>query len=62
VNVSLLRVGLRTSMPVIDLTGFDTQSAPMGAIAEVLNDYHGGFTNSVETLSIVNAIVTEWRQ
>lgn len=49
-------------MPVIDLAGFDTQVAPMGAIAEVLNDYHGGFTNSVETLSIVNAIVAEWRQ
>ena len=45
----------------IDLTGFDTQSAPMSAIAEVLNDYNSGFTNSVETLAIVNAIVTEWR-
>lgn len=60
-NVRLLRVALRASMPVIDLNGFDTQSAPMNAIAEVLNDYNGGFTNSVETLSIVNAIVTEWR-
>lgn len=49
-------------MPVIDLAGFDTQSDPMSAIAEVLNDYHGGFTNSVETLSIVSAIAREWRQ
>lgn len=48
-------------MPVLDLAGLDTQSAPMDAIAEVLNDYNNGFTNSVETLSIVNAIVTEWR-
>lgn len=48
-------------MPVIDMSGLDTQQAPMNAIAEVLNDYNGGFTNSVETLSIVNAIVSEWR-
>lgn len=48
-------------MPVLDMSGLDAQTAPMDAIAEVLNDYHGGFTNSVETLSIVNAIVTEWR-
>lgn len=47
---------------MIDLAGFDTQSDPMGAIAEVLNDYHGGFTNSIETLAIVNAITAEWRQ
>ena len=49
-------------MPVIDLSDFDTQSAPMSAIAEVLNDYNGGFTNSIETLAIVNAITAEWRQ
>ena len=49
-------------MPTIDLNGFDTQSAPMAAIAEVLNDYHGGFTNSMETVSIITAITTEWRQ
>lgn len=48
-------------MPVIDMSGFDTQRAPMDAIESVLNDYNGGFTNSVETLAIVNAIVTEWR-
>lgn len=49
-------------MPTIDLNGFNTQLAPMAAIAEVLNDYHGGFTNSVETVSIITAITTEWRQ
>lgn len=48
-------------MPTIDMDGLNTQSAPMDAIAEVMNDYHGGFTNSVETLAIINAIVSEWR-
>lgn len=50
-----------TNLAILDLTGFDTQSAPMSAIAEVLNDYHGGFNNAVETVALVNAIVTEWR-
>jgi len=48
-------------MPVIDLSGFDTQHDALSAIAEVLNDYHNGFTNAVETVSVVNAIVSEWR-
>lgn len=48
-------------MPTVDLSGLSPQSAPMDAIAEVLNDYHGGFTNAVETVAIVNAIVSEWR-
>ena len=48
-------------MPVLDLADFDTQAAPMNAIAEVLNDYNGGFTNALETVALVNAIVTEWR-
>jgi len=48
-------------MPVIDMAGLDTQRAPMEGIESVLADYQGGFTNSVETLSIINAIVTEWR-
>jgi hypothetical protein len=61
-SVRLLPVGLLTSMPVIDLTGIDTQLAPMVGIAEVLNDYRGGFASGVETLSIIEAIVTEWRQ
>lgn len=61
-SVLLLRVGLRTSMPVIDLTGIDTQLAPMYGIEEVLRDYRGGFASGVETLNIISAIVTEWRQ
>ena len=48
-------------MPAIDMSGLDTQRAPMDAIESVVADYNGGFTNSVETLSIINAIVTEWR-
>jgi hypothetical protein len=61
VNVLSLLVVLLTSMPVLDMAGLDTQTAPMDAIAEVLNDYHGGFTNAVETVALVNAITTEWR-
>lgn len=49
-------------MPVINMTGLDTQSAPMAAIAEVLGDHYKGFTSSVETLNIINAITIEWRQ
>lgn len=49
-------------MPVIDMTGLDTQRAPMDAISEVLNDYHGNFINSVEALGIINAVAVEWRQ
>ena len=49
------------SLAIIDLNGFDTQQEPMSAIAEVLNDYNGGFINAIETVSIVNAIVSEWR-
>lgn len=49
-------------MPVIDMTGLDTQQAPMDAICEVLNDYHGNFINSVEALGIINAVAVEWKQ
>jgi len=49
-------------MPVIDLAGLDTQLAPMAAIHEVLTDYGNGFTSGVETLNIISAVVTEWRQ
>jgi hypothetical protein len=52
----------RGIMPIIDMTGLDTQLAPMKAIHEVLSDYYNGFINSKEALSIVNAIACEWRQ
>ena len=59
--VELLGCGTLNKMPTVDLSGLNTQSAPMDAIAEVLNDYHGGFTTAVETVAVVNAIVSEWR-
>ena len=49
-------------MPTIDMAGLDAQRAPMDAIAEVLNDYHGNFINSIEAMGVINAITTEWRQ
>lgn len=49
-------------MPVIDLAGFHTQIAPMEAIMSVLGDYQNGFTTSIETLAVINAIAVEWRQ
>lgn len=49
-------------MPTIDMTGLNTQQAPMDAISEVLNDYHGGFINAMEAMGIINAVATEWRQ
>lgn len=48
-------------MPVIDMTGLDTQLAPMKAIDEVLNDYAGGFINGKEALGIIDAINCEWK-
>ena len=48
-------------MPVIDMTGLQTQIAPMNAIHEVLNDYTNGFINSKEALGIINAIACEWK-
>lgn len=49
-------------MPIIDMTGLDTQLAPMKAIDEVLADYYNGFINSKEALGIINAVNCEWRQ
>lgn len=48
-------------MPAIDMTGLNTQVAPMKAIDEVLNDYAGGFINSKEALGIIDAINCEWK-
>jgi hypothetical protein len=48
-------------MPVIDMTGLQTQTAPMKAIDEVVGDYANGFINSKEALGIINAIVCEWK-
>ncbi len=48
-------------MPAIDMTGLDTQIAPMKAIGEVLNDYAGGFINGKEALGLIDAISCEWK-
>lgn len=49
-------------MPVIDMSGFKTQTEPMKAIEETLKDYKDGFLSGLEALGIINAISTEWRQ
>ena len=48
-------------MPVIDMTGLDTQIAPMKAIDEILTDYYEGSINSREAIEIINAINYEWK-
>lgn len=49
-------------MSVIDMSGLNTQIAPMDAIESILQDHHEGCLNHIEALSIINAIVCEWRQ
>jgi hypothetical protein len=51
----------RFAMPVIDMTGLDTQIAPMKAIDEILTDYYEGSINSREAIEIINAINYEWK-
>jgi hypothetical protein len=48
-------------MPVIDMSELDTQSKPMYAIAEVLQDYYDNCINSKEALGIINSINCEWK-
>lgn len=48
-------------MPVIDMSGFDTQTQPMYAVEDVVKDYVGRFLTAAETVDIVTAIVHEWR-
>ena len=49
-------------MAVIDMTGFDTQANPMAAIESIIEDCNGGFLSAKEAVTIINAVVTEWRQ
>lgn len=49
-------------MPVIDMSGLDTQSAPMKAIDNILKEYHQGFLSGIETLNAITAISIEWHQ
>lgn len=48
-------------MPAINMSGLDTQTAPMGAVEDVVKDYVGGFLTATEAIDIVTAIVHEWR-
>lgn len=47
-------------MPVLDMSGFDTQQAPMKAIDDVLKEYSQGFLSGVETLNAITAISIEY--
>lgn len=46
----------------INLAGFDTQTAPVDAIAEIVNDVKEGFVNPLLAISYIDAIIIEWRQ
>lgn len=50
-----------TKMPTINLSGFNTQVAPMKAIDEILRDYYEGSVNSREAMEYINAINCEWK-
>lgn len=47
-------------MPTINLEGFDTQSAPMKAITEVVKDYFECSVSSREAMNYIFAICEEW--
>jgi hypothetical protein len=59
-TVSLVHVRHGTNMPVIDMTGLNTQQAPMKAIDDVLKEYHQGFLSGPETINIITAISIEY--
>mgnify|MGYP006921282247 CR=1 FL=1 len=48
------------TMPVIDMTGLNTQQAPMKAIDEILKEYHQGFLSGPEAINIITAISIEY--
>jgi hypothetical protein len=48
-------------MPVIDMTGLDTQLAPMKAIDEILSDYANGFVSGKEALTLIDIVNYEWK-
>lgn len=45
---------------VLDMDGFDTQAYAMGAIEMLIGDYDAGFLSSVEFITAVKAVSTEW--
>lgn len=46
----------------INLEGLNTQTAPVDAIAEIVEDVKGGFVNPLTALNYIEAIIIEWRQ
>lgn len=48
-------------MPTVDLRGFDTQSDPMSAICEVVNDNFDGHVDAKTAMAYIKAICSEWR-
>ena len=49
-------------MPSINLSGFDTQSAPMAAIAEIISDCYNGHVSPKMAIDYINAVCCEWSQ
>jgi hypothetical protein len=45
----------------IDLRGFDTQSAPMSAIEEIVNDCLNEYVDHKTAINYINAVVREWK-
>jgi hypothetical protein len=48
-------------MTYIDLRGFDTQSAPMDAIAEIVDDTLNNYIDPKTAINYIYAVVCEWR-
>ena len=48
-------------MATVDLRGFDTQSDPMSAICEVVNDNYDGHVDAKTAMAYIKAICSEWR-
>lgn len=59
-TVSPAHVRHGINMPALDMSGFDTQLAPMKAIDDVLKEYHQGFLSGPETLNAITAISIEY--
>lgn len=46
----------------INLDGFNTQSAPMDAIEEIVRDVDEGFVNPLVAINYIRSVCIEWRQ
>lgn len=48
-------------MPVVDLRGWNTQTAPMDAISEIVNDNFNGHVDAKTAMTYIAAVCAEWR-